>query len=133
MKKLKLSILTAAALAFGAVLAFPPGSSLARAGFEKLSASAFADQAAQVQKELDPAAWGTTHAGKPVPEFVHGDECLFCHRNDIGPGWQKNAHGLTLRQQEDAPALAQILKTKPALAAISPQVEYFLGSRGEGL
>ncbi len=78
---------------------------------------------------LDPAAWGSNHAGKPVPEFVHGDECLFCHRNDIGPGWQKNAHGITLRQQEDAPALAQVLKTNPALSAVSQRVEYFLGSR----
>lgn len=42
-----------------------------------------------------------THAGKPVPEFVPGDECLFCHRNSIGPGWQKNAHGTTVRSRED--------------------------------
>ncbi|HYM13228.1 MAG TPA: hypothetical protein VEU62_20980, partial [Bryobacterales bacterium] len=46
----------------------------------------------------NPAAWGSNHVGKPIPDFVHGDECLFCHRNDIGPGWQKNAHGITVRQ-----------------------------------
>jgi hypothetical protein len=34
-----------------------------------------------------------------VPEFVHGEECLFCHRNDIGPGWQKNAHGITINEK----------------------------------
>jgi predicted CXXCH cytochrome family protein len=62
------------------------------------------------------------HAGKPVPEFVHGDECLFCHRNDIGNGWQKNAHGTTVRQREDAPDLVRKLNP-PA------DVEYFLGSR----
>jgi hypothetical protein len=62
------------------------------------------------------------HVGQPVPEFTHGDECLFCHRNDIGPGWQKNAHGLTVRQREDAPELVERLHP-PA------QVEYFLGSR----
>lgn len=36
---------------------------------------------------------------KEIPEFVHGEECLFCHRNDIGPGWQKNAHGNTIRER----------------------------------
>ena len=70
------------------------------------------------QKTRDPAAWGGNHAGKPIPEFVHGDECLFCHRNEIGPGWQKNAHGITVRRREDAPGL-------PAV----PGVEFFLGSR----
>src|SRR5258707_9988874 len=32
------------------------------------------------QQQGDPAAWGSNHAGNPVPDFVHGDECLFCHR-----------------------------------------------------
>lgn len=78
---------------------------------------------ASAQKKLDPAAWGSNHTGKPIPEYVHGDECLFCHRNDIGPGWQKNAHGITVRQREDAPELVAKLKDVPADA------EYFLGSR----
>src|SRR6266404_2683315 len=82
-----------------------------------------------VQKTIDPATWGSSHAGKSVPDFVHGDECLFCHRNDIGPGWQKNAHGITVRQSEDAPEWQNIFKSQPAPAAIAPQVEYFLGSR----
>src|ERR1041384_2673716 len=79
-------------------------------------------------KPLDPKAWGSNHAGRPVPEFVHGDECLFCHRNDIGPGWSKNTHGVTVRQREDAPELEEILK-QPALSAFASQVEYFMGSR----
>jgi hypothetical protein len=82
-----------------------------------------------VLQKLDPAAWGGNHAGKPVPEFVHGDECLFCHRNDIGPGWQKNPHGVTVRQQEDAPELRDVFKGQAALAPFAAQVEYFLGSR----
>jgi hypothetical protein len=86
-------------------------------------------QTQQPRKTLDPAAWGSNHAGKPVPEFVHGDECLFCHRNDIGPGWQKNSHGLTLRQREDAPVLTQALKSQPALTPFASGIEYFLGSR----
>jgi hypothetical protein len=78
--------------------------------------------AAAAQTKLDPAAWGSDHAGQGVPEYTHGDECLFCHRNDIGPGWQKNAHGLTVRQREDAPELVKKLNP-PA------EVEFFLGNR----
>ena len=37
-----------------------------------------------------------------LPEFVAGDQCLFCHRNDIGPGWQKNRHNLTVRVKENS-------------------------------
>lgn len=81
------------------------------------------------QKNLDPAAWGSNHAGKPIPDFVHGDECLFCHRNDIGPGWQRNPHGISVRQGEDAVEYRDVFKGQSALASIAPQVEYFLGSR----
>src|SRR6476620_1317390 len=78
-----------------------------------------------VQTVIDPAAWGGNHVGKPLPEYVHGDECLFCHRNDIGTTWQKNTHGIAVRTREDAPELVQ--KLNP------PQdVEFFLGSRREG-
>jgi hypothetical protein len=81
------------------------------------------------QKPVDPKAWGGNHAGKPLPEYVTGDECLFCHRNDIGPTWQKNAHGVTVRQIEDAPELAKMAEGQPALAGVVKQIEYFLGSR----
>jgi predicted CXXCH cytochrome family protein len=72
----------------------------------------------------DPAAWGGDHVGKPLPEHVHGDECLFCHRNDIGQSWQKNTHGISLRQRDDAPDLVKKLNPPDA-------VEFFLGSRHE--
>src|SRR2546428_8684065 len=81
------------------------------------------------QKTVDPKAWGGNHVGKPIPDYVHGDECLFCHRNDIGPTWQKNAHGVTVRQREDAPELTKTLESLSALADIAKQIEYFLGSR----
>src|SRR5215469_13926931 len=77
----------------------------------------------------NPASWGGNHAGKPVPDYVHGDECLFCHRNDIGPGWQKNSHGITLRQSEDAPELQRVLESEPALKPVAAEIGYFLGSR----
>lgn len=84
---------------------------------------------AQDKKPLDPAAWGKNHAGQQVPEFVHGDECLFCHRNTIGATWQKNAHGVTIRQREDAAELTPLIKTNPAIANLDGEIEYFLGSR----
>src|SRR5262245_23085291 len=81
------------------------------------------------QQTKDPAAWGSDHVGKPLPDYVRGDECLFCHRNDIGPTWQKNAHGLTIRPREEAPALTELLKSQAALAGAANQVNFFMGSR----
>jgi len=67
---------------------------------------------------VDAAGWGGNHVGKPIPEYVHGDECLFCHRNTIGVTWQKNAHGLTVRQGEDAPELQTLARKLPELSSV---------------
>ena len=64
----------------------------------------------------EPAAWGGNHVGKPIPEYVHGDECLFCHRNTIGVTWQKNAHGVAVRQGEDAPELVSRCRVRGDLS-----------------
>lgn len=80
-------------------------------------------------KPRDPKAWGGNHVGKAIPEYVQGDECLFCHRNNIGPGWQKNAHGLTIRAREDAPELEKMLLAQAPLAGIEKEITFFLGSR----
>ena len=50
----------------------------------------------QENARLDPAAWGSDHVGKLLPQYMTGDECLFCHR-DIGPTWHENRHQLTIR------------------------------------
>ena len=78
---------------------------------------------------LDPTSWGTNHAGKPIPEYVHGDECLFCHRNSIGVTWQKNSHGVTIRQHEDAPELQSLARKQPQLSSVTTDIKYFMGSR----
>lgn len=80
-------------------------------------------------KKLDPAAWGESRAGQPIPEYVSGDECLFCHRNTTGVTWQINAHGLTIRHRNDAPELVALAKSHTTLAAVESGIEYFLGSR----
>ncbi|HEU4387485.1 MAG TPA: hypothetical protein VFV34_06790, partial [Blastocatellia bacterium] len=81
------------------------------------------------QKPADPAAWGSNHAGQPIAEYVHGDECLFCHRNDIGPSWQTSSHGANLRQREDTADLKDVLKSLAGLSKLESDAGYLLGSR----
>jgi hypothetical protein len=72
-----------------------------------------------------PADWGSDHVGKPLPEFATGDECLFCHRTDIGPFWGDNRHNRSLRPAEpEAPALKAIAQFKGA-----DEVTLILGDR----
>lgn len=59
--------------------------------------------------KLDAAAWGDDHVGKPVPEFISGDECLFCHRQEVGSAWAMNRHARSLRAASgDEPAVLAI-------------------------
>ncbi len=82
--------------------------------------------ATQPPRRLDPAAWGSDHVGKPVPEFVTGDECLFCHRDDVGPSWGTNRHQRTVREAEkDAPALAALKRS--AAKGLAGDVQLLLG------
>src|SRR5262245_65862924 len=75
------------------------------------------------EKSLDPAAWGSDHVGKALPTFDSGDECLFCHREKVGPGWATNRHNLTLRPaNNEAKALA-------ALKATADDVTFVLGGK----
>lgn len=68
-------------------------------------------------------------AAASAQEFVHGDECLFCHRNNIGPLWQKNSHGVAMRQVEDAPELIALLKNEASLQQFAAEATHTLGSR----
>src|SRR5262245_59009936 len=79
---------------------------------------------AQPAKKLDPAAWGGDHVGKPVPEFVTGGECLFCHRNDVGPTWAANRHRRTVREAE---AELDALKESAALRPFAEEAKLVLG------
>jgi cytochrome c554/c'-like protein len=40
------------------------------------------------------------HVGKPVPTYVTGDECLFCHRVKVADTWQQNPHARTVFPNE---------------------------------
>jgi hypothetical protein len=76
---------------------------------------------------LNPSAWGSDHVGKPVPEYVTGDECLFCHRTDVGPSWTMNRHHRTIRETDAQSAPLVALKKSPPLEKFAGEVKLLLG------
>lgn len=66
-----------------------------------------------------PACWGDTHVGEELPAFVGGSECLFCHRADVAPKWETNAHRLSVREADpDSPAVRDVLRSFAAAGQI---------------
>src|SRR4051812_3905768 len=63
---------------------------------------------------VTPTAWGSDHAGQDIPEYVTGEQCLFCHREKIGPSWAKNRHSLTIRVTDSTSPPMKALGTSPA-------------------
>jgi predicted CXXCH cytochrome family protein len=85
--------------------------------------SAVADES----RRVDPSAWGSDHVGKPVPDYVTGDECLFCHRMDIGPGFAGNRHNQTIRPIDEGPDALKALKADVQTKGLAETVVYLLG------
>lgn len=77
-------------------------------------------------QQSGPAAWGSDHVGKPLPEFASGDECLFCHR-DVGPGWPTNRHGQTVRTADPEAESVAALGRLPEFKSLAGEVELLLG------
>jgi len=75
-----------------------------------------------------PDAWGGNHVGQEIPQYVQGDECLFCHRGDVGPTWQENAHTRTIRDRKLQAGWDDILKSQPALAKVESGIEFLIGA-----
>src|ERR1022692_1868129 len=46
--------------------------------------------------------FGQTHANQPIPKYVTGDECLFCHRAKVADTWEKNPHARTVHPRDDS-------------------------------
>lgn len=57
-----------------------------------------------------PSGPRNDHVGKPLPDYMTGDQCLFCHRNVVGPTWEKEPHAWTIRPVGVEPAVAHIPK-----------------------
>src|SRR5262245_42563825 len=79
------------------------------------------------QPRLDPAAWGSDHVGQAVPAFTSGDEWLFCHRMDVGPGWTGNRHGQTVRTIDADSESLKALVNLPIAKDLAADVELMLG------
>lgn len=76
---------------------------------------------------LDPAAWGDDHVGKSFPDYVTGGQCLFCHRDDIGPRWQNDPHRATVNEAPPDSPFMQALRQLEGGESISAEVQYLLG------
>jgi hypothetical protein len=96
-------------------------------GFVCFLACALGGESAEPAKALDPAAWGGDHVGKPIPEYVTGDECLFCHRADVGPAWTRNRHHRTIHEADVESASLRALKESPPLQKLAGEVKLLLG------
>ncbi len=64
-------------------------------------------QAAQKQARHD-------HVGKPLPEFMTGDQCLFCHRFKTGATWEKDSHSWTIRPVGEPPEVPRGARQPPS-------------------
>ena len=82
---------------------------------------------ADLGSPIDPAAWGEDYAGQELPLYVTGDECLFCHRKDVGPSWQKNRHQLTMRRIADDKMISDILNQTGVSESRLKEAEFILG------
>lgn len=83
----------------------------------------------QAQEGGQPAVaqtWGSNHVGKPVPDYITGDECLFCHRG-IGSTWQDNRHQLTMRKAFNSPEIAKLAEIGEASRFIK-DIQFVMGN-----
>ena len=48
------------------------------------------------------------HVGKPLPDYITGDQCLFCHRTMVGATWEREPHAWTIRPVGVPPGVAQL-------------------------
>ncbi len=60
-----------------------------------------------------PGSPRNDHVGKPLPDYMTGDQCLFCHRNVVGPTWEQEPHAWTIRPvgiEPQVPSVPQLPK-----------------------
>lgn len=64
----------------------------------------------------------------PLPEYITGDECLFCHRFETGQKWQANRHNRTIRAAMFEPATMAQLKTAELVGESAAAVDFVMGN-----
>lgn len=91
-------------------------------------ASITADRPILAQAQPDLAGWGSDHVGQPIPLYMTGDECLFCHR-DVGDNFQRNWHNIGMRNASILPDEIETALDAPEAAGFAPDMTYTLGGR----
>ena len=81
------------------------------------------------QNKVDPAAWGSNHVGKPIPEYVTAMSVCFAIAMISVSRGRGMLTALRCDNAEDAPELEAMLKAQSELSPNAATVEYFLGSR----
>jgi hypothetical protein len=75
-----------------------------------------------------PQLTGADNVGKPLPAYMTGDECLFCHR-ETGSTWSDARHQLTMRPANlDEVALAKLSELDGGNNIVA-DVQYLVGSQ----
>lgn len=92
-----------------------------------LLATVTSAQPADSSSTRDLKAWGKDYAGQELPMYVTGDECLFCHRKEIGQQWQNNRHQLTMRRIADDKMALDILGQSRVSETLRNESEFVLG------
>lgn len=64
-----------------------------------------------------------------LPDYITGDECLFCHRFEVGKSWQTNRHNLTIRPIDSDETAVRELRAHDALEPFADRVDYVLGNK----
>lgn len=72
-------------------------------------------------------SWGSDHVGREISDFLTGDQCLFCHRDDVGPGWSQNRHGQTVRLAQPDSEAHRALTNLESFAEIARETTYIMG------
>lgn len=93
-----------------------------------LSALVLIFRQAAAEDSSDATTTGSSHVGKPLPDYLTGDECLFCHRNTVGSNWNVNEHQKTLRPMAAVPEIEAVLRSHPNLQSFADQVRFVLGN-----
>lgn len=60
-----------------------------------------------------------THINQPIPKYVTGDECLFCHRVKVADTWGSNPHARTIHTREDSDT-ELVLGSHPPQRSLKP-------------
>jgi predicted CXXCH cytochrome family protein len=76
-----------------------------------------------------PTARAITDDDPPLPEYISGDECLFCHRFQTGETWPENRHNRTVRRPDDDEKSMLRLREHKDLAPFADETQFVMGNK----